>query len=781
MPKKCSIFNCRTNYRPTIADRSSSCANCNPDDCKCIKFNCVCKSLSCPCNCKVCKPSVFRFPNDPIERENWIRACPNQFGDQKDIVICEWHWPENYETVTPTKSSHLCCRLPKNPPSVFSVPPSCSRQSFSKKRSSRALSDSRNDYDELDLFNEQDKFTDFDSLIAFCKTSVSNMKNIVDDEYICLFDGPLQKMNASVTIQKDFSFTLSVRGVDVPNKLNIQFLLRKSQLEEVIRFVLQKHAMLDEKVTAFIDRQNQLIVTDKYGRRYNADDISFALKIISISRSAYVKLRSFLPLPSIRSLQKVFSSSSFVPFEAIFDELSPMQRYVHLNIDEVYVKPSLRFTGGQIFGYACDNQNVLARTVLVIYANCDFAGPKFVAALKPVYRLTAEFQLAAVESVIRRVNACGGTVTSCTFDGNSVNTRMVSMVPGIDDGMSKTSHFGAPIFWLNDPVHLIKCIRNNFLQAKILEFVSPSETRVRQAVWNDLVDIQSKEESASKSLRASRLTKLSVAPPPISRQRVDLALKVFCHETSAALQMNGKCDTAAFIDLVTNFFAIMNTRNPDIGTHLSDPFRKPITTTSSENLVFLRDFRLMIGNMKPPRARRCQSDKTLTMETACATERSLNGYIQLCEYLLSCDFSYVLLGRYTNDPVEKLFGKWRQSAGGNYFISVSEIHHSERIQWSKIATTYLGRTSDKMSSLHSCELCHAEQDGEFNIPQNEMEPHLVATCGYVAGYLCSQFPSLPSQDRDTNSNYSALISLLDRGGLNLRLSSILEIPLFHLF
>ena len=80
-----------------------------------------------------------------------------------------------------------------------------------------------------------------------------------------------------------------------------------------------------------------------------------------------------------------------------------MQKFVQLIVDEIYVRKSLRFSGGKIFGYTCDSPSELAKTILVIYPKCDYVGPSFVVSSKPVFRLTSLFQQDVVLNAIREI------------------------------------------------------------------------------------------------------------------------------------------------------------------------------------------------------------------------------------------------------------------------------------------------------------------------------------------------------------------------------------------
>lgn len=778
MPNCCSVVNCRTGYKLTKPDREKDCMHCTSETCKCVKFQCVCKAAKCNCDCKVCKPKLFSFPKDPLELENWLRACPNILPEgHKMQMACEWHWPEGYETVPPAKNPHICSDKPKHPPSIFNdIPPSCSRVGLSKPRpTSRALTEARApSCDELEEFESFDIINSFDDFRSKSKSECYD--HYLDQEnVVCVYNGMLHKMNYCLIVQRDLSFEMYVRGVQVQNILRIKILKRMSQFSELWRQLKQSYEDLDSKMANFNDRQNELLVTHQKGRRYNVNDISMALDLVCISRAAYKRLNSYLPLPSIRTLQNLFASSENISICDIIKELSPMQKYIHLNIDEIYVKPSLRFTGGTVYGNACDNPNELAKTILVLMANCDFGGPKFVAGLRPVFRLDAAFQKKVVLEIIDKLEKAGGHVFCCTFDGNAVNTKMVTSLPGlVPSSTFLTVRGDRRTFWLNDPVHLLKCIRNNFLNASELLFIPPEETEVKTAKWSDLVKLFEFETSNSQSVKQSRLNKMSVNPSHISRQRVDLTLRVFCPETAAALQTFGAHETATFVSLVSDFFTIMNTKSPEAAKKLKNPLRKPITRTETSVLQTLNSFAKMIKNMKPQHSRRRPSEKTLSMDTAKAIVAAIEGFCEMANYLLDNGYLYVVLGRYTNDHIEKLFGKWRQASGSNYFISVADVIHTQRIQWSKVANQFLGLAGQGSSSSHRCDLCDVtpNEDNYFKFLMDTdvvQADHLLGACVYIAGYLCHQVPSLPSIHRhdaaiDEKKEFEFL-HILDRGGL----------------
>ena len=103
--------------------------------------------------------SVYRLPNDSNEHKKWIQAIPNaNLTVTNDTVICELHWPENFETVK-VRGGKL---RRKNPPSIWPGIPLSQIPSTSapERITKRAFSDVRNiQADELTVFLATDKIS----------------------------------------------------------------------------------------------------------------------------------------------------------------------------------------------------------------------------------------------------------------------------------------------------------------------------------------------------------------------------------------------------------------------------------------------------------------------------------------------------------------------------------------------------------------------------------------------------------------------------------------------
>ena len=65
--------------------------------------------------------------------------------------------------------------------------------------------------------------------------------------------------------------------------------------------------------------------------------------------------------------------------------------------------------------------------------------------------------------------------------------------------------------------------------------------------------------------------------------------------------------------------------------------------------------------------------KSLTRDTSLGIQQTCNGLIELSKYLLDDGQEYVLLGEFTTDFLETMFGELRQGSGGAYFINVQNV------------------------------------------------------------------------------------------------------------
>lgn len=116
-----------------------------------------------------------------------------------------------------------------------------------------------------------------------------------------------------------------------------------------------------------VDLLKNMIIRDPRGYRYSADTKLASSLWRNISSACYGALRSILPLPSSRNLDSLTKGFDTLNTNSYLDEmckdLIPMHRYVSLQFDEIYMKPSINYKNGLLHGYAYDgSQGEVAKT-----------------------------------------------------------------------------------------------------------------------------------------------------------------------------------------------------------------------------------------------------------------------------------------------------------------------------------------------------------------------------------------------------------------------------------
>ena len=185
---------------------------------------------------------------------------------------------------------------------------------------------------------------------------------------------------------------------------------------------------------------------------------------VPTSHSLYNRLRTDFKLLSIQVLTRITSKVSKLSESKflwnVFSSIEENQKECVLLHDEVYVKKMLLYHGGTLFGRAVNDPSSLAKTVLGIMVVCLYGGPSFLTKMLPVSGLKSAFIPEVIDATQDVITSSGGKVIATICDGNRTNQsfmRSYDTVPGkpwlTTDGK----------FLLFDFVHLLKCIRNNWI------------------------------------------------------------------------------------------------------------------------------------------------------------------------------------------------------------------------------------------------------------------------------------------------------------------------------
>ena len=281
-------------------------------------------------------------------------------------------------------------------------------------------------------------------------------------------------------------------------------------------------------------------VTQVGERKYETGTFVRALKYFALSRCTYRRLRVDFELPSITTLTRLTSEvkgiddMSFIKhvFSTMDDE---RKKRCVLILDEVYVKSTLQYHGGTLFGKAVNKPEKTANTVLSFMLLCLSGGPKFLCRMLPVKELDATFLFEQTNLIINGVKNIGGEIIAIICDGNRVNQAFFKRFDTLSDKPWRTKD---NIFLLFDYVHLLKNIRNNWITEKSQELVYFDDGKQKVARWDDLKTLHVIE--SNNLVKMSKLSDVSVYPKPIERQRVSTCLRVFCNSTVSALEVSIK-------------------------------------------------------------------------------------------------------------------------------------------------------------------------------------------------------------------------------------------------
>ena len=145
-----------------------------------------------------------------------------------------------------------------------------------------------------------------------------------------------------------------------------------------------------------------------------------------------------------------------------------LQRFLFFIIDEVKIRPTVAFGGGILSGMASNDPTVKATAMLGVLMKCLHGGPSLMISVTPVHKLTAQFQYDIVIKMAALVEKCGGIVSGSITDNHKINQNYCTLFPSRSVSFKATHPLDQNRFWylLFDPVHILKCLRNNWITEK---------------------------------------------------------------------------------------------------------------------------------------------------------------------------------------------------------------------------------------------------------------------------------------------------------------------------
>ena len=209
---------------------------------------------------------------------------------------------------------------------------------------------------------------------------------------------------------------------------------------------------------------------------------------------------------------------------------------------------------------------------------------------------------------------------------------------------------------------------------------------------------------------------MTIYPTNFDKQKVRLCVDVFNGEVVAQLEMNGRTETARFVQLVSRMIKILNIRTTDMERRLRDPYR------AMDNKHSRFPGRVM----------------NLTDQTSNALDVSITGVQALIKLLIEKGMDYCLTVEFQSDRIEGEFGTWRQMNGGNYYMSMDNIQSCMELQRLKLCSrhqqeeTVWHARNDCCENPLSDEELDAVDDCFENADINDIE---LSTLYFISGYV----------------------------------------------
>lgn len=518
-------------------------------------------------------------------------------------------------------------------------------------------------------------------------------------------------------LEKRVELLLKVQGVTIDKDTGeaLNDILRESKLTPIQQLFIQQQY----KMSA---------VKGASGMRWHPTMIRFALLIKSTSTACYNVIESseVIKLPSQRTL---FDFEHAIPRSegVFFDKLSKVgekvkqyeaeyQHFHSLLMDEIHICHKLvyRKTDGSLVGYvklseveqemekltASINEGrmvnlkpAVATKVLAYMVKGCTSSIKEVIAAFPVASLSKEQLYDRTWKVIRACEEEGVKILAVICDGSSVNRAFFKMHTPATKCASNVVFdtvnlcaLDRKLFFISDPPHLIKTIRNCFAKSG----THSKSTRLLHIngefiQWQTIVRMF--DEDKHKTWRKScKLNAQNVHLNSYSCMKVSYAAQVLSKTVGLDLKTRNWPGTAATVDFilkVNDFFDNLN------GAHSNQAHRTNNSRLRAYDYVndkrfdelkqfekYVLDWEEQVNNLTGFSDAQ-KAKMTLSDQTKEGIYITVNGFCGAVKYLLEIGAKFVMGRAFCQDPLEQYFGKQRASGGGRVNPTVSSLLNND--------------------------------------------------------------------------------------------------------
>ena len=385
------------------------------------------------------------------------------------------------------------------------------------------------------------------------------------------------------------------------------------------------------------------------------------------------------------------------------------ERNVIIQMDEIHVKSTFTYKGGKIIGSSL-NPTGPAKTVFAFMVSSLSKKWSTIIRLLPCATSSAIEIFPIIKSVIRDVESCGLFVHVLCTDNYPMNVIFKLFAPNLtlEHIVPHPLDFNRPLFLMFDFVHILKYIRNNWLNQKdfnkTIHYPNfENFIDVRTAMFEEIRQLYKCVQNSVAKL-APRLTSKACWPSTFVRQNVTLALRIFDDSTTAALnvkhlskyQLCATSQTADFISIICKVCKIFNINTPNKCLLLKDEFSNPLSynDTRFSFLKHVIDW-LECWRSIPEKNGKLSPQTFTSFRPSCVTLSLIVNHLTQ-----HCGFSYVLSSFLQNDPLEHHFGLYRMMSGAQYHISYCQLlETARRLKISSILNIFSKKSSESQPSL----------------------------------------------------------------------------------
>uniref|UniRef100_A0A6P7G4G8 Uncharacterized protein LOC114333707 n=1 Tax=Diabrotica virgifera virgifera TaxID=50390 RepID=A0A6P7G4G8_DIAVI len=298
------------------------------------------------------------------------------------------------------------------------------------------------------------------------------------------------------------------------------------------------------------------------------------------------------------------------------------------------------------------------------------------------------------------------------------------------------------IFTVFDTPHLLKSLRNNFLNKKLTFFADSN-----QISWQDIEYTYNIDRTNVRARCMVKITDVHINPNNFQKMRVKLAAQIFSNSVASAIstaksvgQLHTKTapHTAEFLKIINNIFDGLNSKYCSD----SNPNRKPMSTLSksTENLKAGLEYLKKIKVFENQKERN-------NIHCLHGFQWTILSVLCLWEELQKYNVSYLLTSFLNQDPLENVFFIVRNRGGYNPTPSVNN-GNCEIAQTDNLDLTHEVTSVEISDESIETQTVHVEQSLDMQKENNDNQILSTAhsskcsitnleTCAltYVAGYI----------------------------------------------